>query len=42
MGDPSTPEGKTQLTEESPLNSADKIKTPLLVAQEPRSSSEPA
>jgi hypothetical protein len=33
MGDPSTPEGKTQLIEESPLNSADKIKTPLLVAQ---------
>ena len=33
MGDPSTPEGKKQLMEESPLNSADKIKTPLLVAQ---------
>jgi dienelactone hydrolase len=33
MGDPNTPEGKTQLMEESPLNSADKIKTPLLVAQ---------
>lgn len=33
MGDPSTPEGKKQLMEESPLNFADKIKTPLLVAQ---------
>ncbi len=33
MGDPSTPQGKTALTEESPLNSAGKIKTPLLVAQ---------
>jgi len=33
MGDPSTPEGKKQLMEESPLNSADKIKAPLLVAQ---------
>jgi hypothetical protein len=33
MGDPNTPEGKTMLTAESPLNSADKIKTPLLVAQ---------
>lgn len=33
MGDPSTAEGKKQLMEESPLNSADKIKTPLLVAQ---------
>ncbi len=33
MGDPNTPEGKTMLMEESPLNSADKIKTPLLVAQ---------
>jgi dipeptidyl aminopeptidase/acylaminoacyl peptidase len=33
MGDPSTPEGKQLLTEESPLTSADKIKTPLLVAQ---------
>jgi dipeptidyl aminopeptidase/acylaminoacyl peptidase len=33
MGDPSTPEGKTILIERSPLNSANKIKTPLLVAQ---------
>src|ERR1700728_1824400 len=33
MGDPSTPQGKALLLEESPLNSADKIKTPLLVAQ---------
>ena len=33
MGDPNTPQGKAQLTEQSPLNSADKIKTPLLVAQ---------
>jgi dipeptidyl aminopeptidase/acylaminoacyl peptidase len=33
MGDPSTPEGKKLLMEESPLNFADKIKTPLLVAQ---------
>jgi dipeptidyl aminopeptidase/acylaminoacyl peptidase len=33
MGDPNTPQGKTLLMEESPLNSADKIKTPLLVAQ---------
>jgi dipeptidyl aminopeptidase/acylaminoacyl peptidase len=33
MGDPSTPQGKALLMEESPLNSADKIKTPLLVAQ---------
>jgi dipeptidyl aminopeptidase/acylaminoacyl peptidase len=33
MGNPNTPEGKTLLTERSPLNSADKIKTPLLVAQ---------
>jgi dipeptidyl aminopeptidase/acylaminoacyl peptidase len=33
MGDPSTPEGKKLLMEESPLHSADKIKTPLLVAQ---------
>ena len=33
MGDPSTPEGKQLLIEESPLTSADKIKTPLLVAQ---------
>jgi dipeptidyl aminopeptidase/acylaminoacyl peptidase len=33
MGDPNSPEGKKLLMEESPLNSADKIKTPLLVAQ---------
>ena len=33
MGDPSTPQGKALLMAESPLNSADKIKTPLLVAQ---------
>lgn len=33
MGDPTTPEGKTMLTERSPLNSAGKIKTPLLIAQ---------
>ena len=33
MGNPKTPEGKAQLTRQSPLSSADKIKTPLLVAQ---------
>ena len=33
MGDTSTPEGKRLLMDASPLNSADKIKTPLLVAQ---------
>ncbi|HEY2961422.1 MAG TPA: alpha/beta fold hydrolase [Pyrinomonadaceae bacterium] len=33
MGDPNTPEGKAQLERQSPLNSADKIKTPLLVIQ---------
>jgi len=33
MGDPNTPEGKALLTERSPLNSAGRIKTPLLVAQ---------
>ncbi len=33
MGDPSTPEGKKLLMEESPLFSADKIRTALLVAQ---------
>ena len=33
MGDPETPEGKAQLERQSPLNSADKIKTPLLVVQ---------
>ncbi|MGH9936778.1 MAG: alpha/beta fold hydrolase, partial [Blastocatellia bacterium] len=33
MGDPATAEGKARLDRQSPLNSADKIKTPLLVAQ---------
>lgn len=33
MGDPNTPEGKAQLARQSPLNSAAKIKTPLLVIQ---------
>jgi dipeptidyl aminopeptidase/acylaminoacyl peptidase len=33
MGDPTTPDGKKQLERQSPLNSAMKIKTPLLVAQ---------
>jgi len=33
MGDPNTPEGKAQLLRQSPLTSADKIKTPLLVIQ---------
>jgi len=33
MGDPNTPEGKKLLVDESPLTSADKIRTPLLVAQ---------
>ncbi len=33
MGDPTTPEGKEQLKRQSPLFSADKIKTPLLVVQ---------
>ena len=33
MADPGTPEGKAWLKERSPLNSADKIKTPLLVVQ---------
>lgn len=33
MGDPNTPEGKAQLTKQSPLFSADKIKAPLLVVQ---------
>ncbi len=33
MGDPSTPEGQAQLERQSPLNSANKIKTPLLVLQ---------
>jgi dipeptidyl aminopeptidase/acylaminoacyl peptidase len=33
MGNPKTPEGKAQLEKQSPLHSAQKIKTPLLVAQ---------
>ncbi len=33
MGDPATPEGKAQLERQSPLNSANKIKAPLLVIQ---------
>jgi dienelactone hydrolase len=33
MGDPTTPEGKALLMERSPLTSANKIKTPLLIAQ---------
>jgi dipeptidyl aminopeptidase/acylaminoacyl peptidase len=33
MGDPSTPAGKAQLERQSPLNSAAKIKAPLLVIQ---------
>jgi dienelactone hydrolase len=33
MGDPNTAEGKAQLLRQSPLTSADKIKTPLLVIQ---------
>jgi len=33
MGDPATAEGKAQLDRQSPLNSANKIKTPLLVVQ---------
>ncbi|MDX6709192.1 MAG: hypothetical protein QOH96_208, partial [Blastocatellia bacterium] len=33
MGDPNSPEGKAQLFRQSPLNSANKIKTPLLVIQ---------
>jgi dipeptidyl aminopeptidase/acylaminoacyl peptidase len=33
MGDPTTPEGRALLKERSPLSSADKIKTPLLIAQ---------
>jgi dipeptidyl aminopeptidase/acylaminoacyl peptidase len=33
MGNPKTPEGKAQLIRQSPLHSADKIRTPLLVAQ---------
>ncbi len=33
MGDPNTAEGKAQLERQSPLNSAGKIKTPLMVVQ---------
>jgi dipeptidyl aminopeptidase/acylaminoacyl peptidase len=33
MGDPGTPEGKAQLERQSPLHSANKIKTPLMVVQ---------
>jgi len=33
MGNPTTEDGKKLLMEESPINSADKIRTPLLVAQ---------
>ena len=33
MGDPSTPGGKAQLERQSPLNSANRIKTPLMVVQ---------
>ena len=33
MGDPNTPEGKKELTRQSPLSHADKIKTPLMVVQ---------
>ncbi|HXY39989.1 MAG TPA: S9 family peptidase [Vicinamibacteria bacterium] len=33
MGNPTTPEGKAQLQRQSPLNSASRIRTPLLVAQ---------
>ena len=33
MGNPTNPEGKAQLERQSPLNSAAKIKTPLLVVQ---------
>jgi len=33
LGDPSTPEGKALMMRQSPVNSADRIKTPLLVAQ---------
>jgi dipeptidyl aminopeptidase/acylaminoacyl peptidase len=33
MGNPTTAEGKAQLARQSPLNSAQKIRTPLLVAQ---------
>ncbi|GIU76030.1 MAG: hypothetical protein KatS3mg004_3117 [Bryobacteraceae bacterium] len=33
MGDPNTPEGKAQLMRQSPLFSADRIRTPLMVVQ---------
>ncbi len=33
VGDPTTPEGRKQLERQSPINSADKIVTPLLVVQ---------
>ncbi|MFN2637255.1 MAG: alpha/beta fold hydrolase [Gemmatimonadaceae bacterium] len=33
MGDPTTAEGRAQLVRQSPLNSADKIRAPLLVVQ---------
>ncbi|HEV7509601.1 MAG TPA: S9 family peptidase [Thermoanaerobaculia bacterium] len=33
MGDPATPEGRAQLERQSPLNSASKMKAPLLVIQ---------
>ncbi len=33
MGNPNTPEGKAQMMRQSPVNSADKIKTPLMVVQ---------
>jgi dipeptidyl aminopeptidase/acylaminoacyl peptidase len=33
MGDPGTPEGRTQLERQSPLRSAGKIKSPLLIVQ---------
>lgn len=33
MGDPNTPEGLAQLNRQSPLNHADKIKTPLMIVQ---------
>lgn len=33
MGDPNTPEGQAQIKRQSPLFSADKIKTPLMIVQ---------
>src|SRR5207302_4425109 len=33
MGDPGTPEGRKLLSEESPLNSATRIRAPLMVVQ---------